>query len=283
MARNRLPKGKGWYIWVLKSTMNGDPEALAKAAKNAGIGHLVFHIHDGYLGETKVNGGMDLTAHIREANDEGIECWGWGAVYKSTWSQGCDRVIEAFRKYPTLAGYLLDAEAPIKGAYQEATLIMNKLRKALPETPIGLSSYRYPKYHMDLPWKEFRSQVDFDIPQVYWEQAFSDDAGASQLNLSFQEFKAMTPKLPYLATAPAYKGGSWAVTPIQIQKFFSMAKALGIPAVNFWVWWQAQLYLPEVYNGIQGTVFGDGVIIPPTELTLEQKVDRMWEAHAELH
>lgn len=26
MARNRLPKGKGWYIWVITQTMKGDPD-----------------------------------------------------------------------------------------------------------------------------------------------------------------------------------------------------------------------------------------------------------------
>ena len=46
MARNRLPRGKGWYIWILKDTVNGDPKALAYNAKQAGVGHLVFHIHN---------------------------------------------------------------------------------------------------------------------------------------------------------------------------------------------------------------------------------------------
>lgn len=36
MARNRLPKGKGWFIWVITQTMKGDPQALAQAARNAG-------------------------------------------------------------------------------------------------------------------------------------------------------------------------------------------------------------------------------------------------------
>jgi hypothetical protein len=36
MARNRKPKGKGWFIWVITQTMKGDPQALAQAARNAG-------------------------------------------------------------------------------------------------------------------------------------------------------------------------------------------------------------------------------------------------------
>ena len=285
MARNRLPRGKGWYIWVLKETLKGDPEALAKEAKKANVGHLIFHIHNGYLNEKQATGGMDLTQHIKEAEDEGIECWGWGAVYRSSWSQGADRVIEAFKKYPSLVGYLLDAEAPIKGSPGEATALMKKLRQYLPDIPIGLSSYRFPKYHPELPWKEFRSQCDFDVPQVYWEQSFGDTAGGVQLMSSYNEFKAMAPKLPYAATGPAYKISGWAVSEKQIQNFFATAKQLNISAVNFWVWYQSQLYLPNVYNGIQATQFGDVYVPPPPppELTLEQKVNKLWDYHKEIH
>ena len=284
MARNRLPRGKGWFIWILKDTVNGDPKALAYNAKQAGVGHLVFHIHNGYQSELQVSGGMDLTNHIREAEALGIECWGWGAVYKSTWSQGADRVIEAFKKYPTLVGYLLDAEAPIKGAPAEATALMKKLRTYLPNIPIGLSSYRYPRYHPDLPWKEFRSQCDFDIPQVYWEQCFGDTCGSVQLKGSYTEFQGMLPKLPYCATAPAYKVNSWFVSSTQIQGFFAEAKTLGITAVNFWVWYHTELNLPVLFKYIQAYPYGDVVIPPPPDpLTLEEKVDKLWEIHPEIH
>ena len=284
MSRKDLPKGKGWFIWVLKETLNGNPEALAKAAKAAGVGHLIFHIHNGYLNEKQCTGGMDLTQHIKEANDEGIECWGWGAVYRSTWSQGADRVIEARRKYPTLKGYILDAEAQIKGSPGEAAALMKKLRLYEPDMPIGLSSYRYPNLHPDLPWKEFRNQCDFDLPQVYWEQCFGDNCGSAQLQGSYNEFQKLLPKLPYCATGPAYKIGGWAVTEKQVQGFFLKAKELGIPAVNFWVWYQAQLNLRSVFDNIQLTLFGEIYIPPPPPpLTTEEKVNKLWEHHKELH
>jgi hypothetical protein len=285
MSRDRLPKGKGWFIWVLSSTMGGNPLALAQAAKEAGVGHLIFHIHDGYLGETKVPGGMDLTPFIAAAEAVGIECWGWGAVYKSTWSQGCDRVIEAKKKHPTLVGYILDAEAPIKGAPNEAMAIMNKLRYFLPDMPIGLSSYRFPLFHPELPWKEFRSKCDFDMPQVYWEQSTSDTAGSSQLVSSFNYFKAMLPQLPFVATAPAYKVGTWQATIAQIRNFFIAAiHQLGLNGVNFWVWYQTQRDLKALYDFIQTYQWPGSVIPEPEpEPTLEEKVEKLWFIHPELH
>jgi hypothetical protein len=63
-----------------------------------------------------------------------------------------------------------------------------------------------------------------------------------------------------------------------------MAKQLNITAVNFWVWYQAQLNLPSVYNNIQNTKFGDVYVPPPPPpLTLEEKVDKLWKIHPEIH
>lgn len=281
MSRTRLPKGKGWFIWVITQTMGGNPAAIAAAAKAAGIGHVFWHIHDGYLSETRVPGGADLTPFIAAMKAVGIESWGWGAVYRTTWSQGCDRVIEAMRKHPDLVGYILDAEAPIKGSPAEARAIMDKLRYFLPNMPIGLSSYRFPRYHPDLPWAEFRSKCDFDIPQVYWEQNTADSAGANQLQASYDEFKNMTPKLPFVATGSAYKAGGWQPTPKQVQGFLEQGKKMGLSGVDFWVWYHTQLYLPEVYNTIMN--FKWDVTPEQPEPDLEGKVDKLWAAHPELH
>jgi hypothetical protein len=283
--RDRLPKGKGCFILVQAQTYGGDPHALVEAAKEANIGHLFFHIHDGYLSETKVPGGMDLTPHIKAAHAAGIECWGWGAVYKTTWSQGADRVIEAFAKHPELIGYGLDAEAPIKGSPNEAMALMKKLRYYLPDIPIGLSSYRFPSYHPTLPWNEFRSQCDFDMPQVYWEQTLAIYGGASQLENSYKEFKNFSIKRPYIPTGPAYKVGSWSPSMAQLKAFFEKAKELNLPGVNFWVLYQSMRDLPNLYTYIQNYAYSDDNTTPtlPLEYSLEEKVAKLWEIHPEIH
>jgi len=286
MARDRLPKGKGWYIWVITQTMAGNPILLAQTAKEHGIQHLLFHIHDGYLGETKVLGGTDLTPFIKAAHAAGIECWGWGAVYKTTWSQGADRVIEAFNKHPELIGYVIDGEYPFKYAPNEAIALMKKLRYFLPNIPIGLSSYRFPGVHPEFPWKEFRQNCDFDMPQVYWEQDFRADAGERQLQTSYTEFTtSMIPKLPYIPTGPIYKVNSWQSTREQILGFVERSKNLSLSGVNMWVWYQAMRDLPIVYNAYMNYVWpgADIPAPPPSQISLEEKVDKLWSAHPELH
>lgn len=80
MSRNRLPKGKGFYIWGIRTTEGGDAQKMAAEAKRLGLGHVLLHIHDGYLGEQSVFYGADLTPFIKAFSEVGIECWGWGAV-----------------------------------------------------------------------------------------------------------------------------------------------------------------------------------------------------------
>lgn len=272
----KIPRGKGWYIWLVKNTMGGDPVKLAAEAKKQRLGHVLFHIHDGYLAATQLNGEGDLTPYITEMKKVGIECWGWGAVYRGTWSAGADRVIEAFKKYPDLVGYVIDAENGMSNSPKEAEALMNKLRAALPYLPIGLSSYRYPSYHMDLPWSAFRNYCDFDMPQVYWEQ--STNAGY-QLQKSYKEFQNMFPKLPYIPTGAAYKVGTWKPTTSQVKEFLDTAKALALPGANMWVWYQAQRDLPDVYAFFSSYYWNPEVIL---EITLEEKVKKLWDAHPDL-
>lgn len=251
MSRNRLPKGKGWFIWQIMETMNGDPQAIARFAKDNGFGHILLHVHNGWQDETRVDGGAELEPFIRAADELGIECWGWGAVYASNWSTCADMIIKALDKHPKLVGHVVDAEAGMKYSPVEAESMMKKVRTAFPDLPIGLSSYRFPESHPELPWKQFRAYCDFDMPQVYWEQDFRDEAGELQLQSSYYQFQNLTPTLPYLPTGPAYKVGEWKTTAEQVRRFFLKAKAMGFHGCNFWVWFQTQRDLPEVFELIR--------------------------------
>jgi hypothetical protein len=139
----------------------------------------------------------------------------------------------------------------MKSAPVAAESMMKKVRKELPNLPIGLSSYRFPESHPELPWKQFRDYCDFDMPQVYWEQDFRPEAGEIQLVSSYIQFQKLTPILPYFPTGPAYKVGDWKTTAEQVKRFILKAKAMGFAGCNFWVWFQTQRDLPEVFELIK--------------------------------
>ncbi len=105
-----------------------------------------------------------------------------------------------------LDGYVIDAESQYKDPAKKAAAIhyMKRLRTALGSTPIALTSYRFPSFHPQLPWREFLDRCDFNIPQVYWE--FNHNP-AIQLTRSVREFQEMTPFRPIIPAGPAYRRG----------------------------------------------------------------------------
>ena len=79
---------------------------------------------------------------------------------------------------------------------------MDALRSSLPELPMALSSYRFPGYHPQLPWREFLEHYDYNMPQVYWMKAHNP---ADQLERSVNELTAKKPSLPVIPTGAAFR------------------------------------------------------------------------------
>jgi len=229
-------KGKGYYIWQVWNCEKGDPEAIARKASEAGLSHVLVKIADGtsgynYDAKTKV----DLVPPVIEAcHQAGIEVWGWHYV------RGDNPIGEAFVAVQRcrelgVDGYVIDAE----GEYQTikkrsaATRFMNDLRLGLPNLPVALSTYRYPKRHSQLPFAEFLAGCDYAMPQVYYEQAHNPEA---QLEISVEQYMALDPARPIIPTAPTYARGSWRPSPDEVKRFFQRAKDLGLTGVNAWSW-----------------------------------------------
>ena len=125
---------------------------------------------------------------------------------------------------------------------------MQELRNTLPDFPIALSSFRYPKYHMNLPWSDFLNHCNFNMPQVYWEQAHNP---AEQLDRSISEFETLiSPVRPYIATGAAYCAGGWCPTSSDIVSFMDRCVERGLEAVNFWSWDYCRLKLPVLWETI---------------------------------
>lgn len=230
----QLPTGKGLYMWQLINCAAGSPGMIAAEAQAAGLGHVLIKLADG-AGDYNIS--ANIPAIIAELRNVGVSVWGWQYVY------GRDPVGEANKAAQRIEqflvdGFVIDAEVEYKTAGPvPATSYCRTLRAALGDAfPLGLSSYRYPvKYHRDFPWEAFREWVDFDMPQVYWEQAHNPVA---QLTQSYAEFASLYPALPYIPTGSAYARNGWQPTPAELSEFMLAAESFG--AVNFWSWQHAQ-------------------------------------------
>lgn len=243
-------QGKGFMIWQIPRCEGGNADAIANAAQAAGLTHILIKIADGpYAYNKDKTTGRDLVPPVAQAlRNKGIGVWGWHYVYGINPAGEAQMAIRRVQELG-VEGYVIDAEVEYKepGKDAAARRFMNDLRAALPNLPIGLSSYRFPTYHPQLPWKVFLDKCDLNMPQVYWQAAHN--AGA-QLRRSVREFQAMTPYRPVIPTGPVYKVGDWTPTPTDVIEFMDTARALNIPSVNYFEWYYGRTILKPVWDAI---------------------------------
>lgn len=243
-------EGKGFYIWKIPLTEGGSPATIANTAVQAGFSHVLIKIADAdaYY-NVDPDTGQDLAGPVIQAlRARGIAVWGWHYVYGYNPIREADIAIQRVRSLG-LDGYVIDAEAEYKqpGKDAAARQFMNRLRAGLPSFPIALSSYRYPSYHPQFPWREFLEKVDLNMPQVYW--LLSHNPG-DQLTRCVEEFQGMTPFRPILPTGAAFKQGNWTPSTDDVNEFLRTAQSLNLSGANFWEWTNCRNNLTAVWNAI---------------------------------
>ena len=197
--------GKGYFIWQIPRCEGGVPSRIASRAKEAGLSHVLIKIADSsnwpYNVDLSTN--VDLVLPVLQAlRAAGIQVWGWHYV------RGDDPVGEArlaIRRISDLGvdGYVIDAEAEYKeeGKRPAAKRFMHEMRAALPDLPMALSTYRFPKLHAALPYAEFLEGCDYAMPQVYFEKAHNPE---QQIEATVEQYMALRPARPVIPTAPTY-------------------------------------------------------------------------------
>lgn len=240
--------GKGFYLWRISACEQGNIKEIVDVAVRANLQHVLIKIADGiYSYNVDPKTKLDLCAPLVQAfKARNIDVWGWHYVYGMNPTQEASKAIERVKALE-LDGYVIDAEAEYKkpGRSLAARKFMADLRKGLPKTPIALSSYRYPTYHPQLPWKDFLDKCDYSMPQVYWIKA--RNAG-EQLTRCVNEYQALTPYRPIIPTGAAFREGSWSPTAAQVDDFLDTAVKLNLAGASFWEWSNTRYYLPELWK-----------------------------------
>ena len=245
-------QGKGFFIWKIPYCEKGDVKAIADLAAQAGLSHILIKISDGIVDynidrTTKKDLVPDL---VQEMRTRKIAVWGWQYVYGYSPTGEADKVVQRTQKL-NLDGLIVNAENEFKQAGMEkaAWAYMKRIRTALPDLPIGLSSYRYPSLHRQFPWRHFLEFCDFNMPQVYWMGANNP---GDQLVRCVREFQSVTPVRPIIPTGSAFKQGNWSATSQEVEQFLTTAQSLNFNAANFWEWSNTRRLLPEVWDTISG-------------------------------
>lgn len=241
-------KGKGFYLWKIPNCENGNPGAIARVAYAAGLTHVLIKIANGiYRSNYDYDRKVDFVPEVAAAlKARGIQVWGWHYVYGNDPAGEARMAVQRMREL-YLDGYVLDAEVEYKapGKRSAASQFMRLLRAGLPDKPIALSSFRYPSYHPQLPWREFLERCDLNMPQVYWMKA--DNPGA-QLTRCVQEFQNLTPFRPIFPTGAAFPEHGWQPTAAEVTEFLNTARGLELQGVNFWSWDSTRSKMPELWE-----------------------------------
>jgi hypothetical protein len=250
---------KGIYVWNV-AYKDGDvvkeyssPEGLAAELKAGGFGHALLKVCDGTARFGVINGVDYLPEYVKAIKAAGIAVWGWGYVY-GTYPAGEAAVAIERCKELGLSMFVVDAEAEYKNKPYQARTYMTAVRKGLPDAVLALSSFRFPTYHREFPFREFAEHCNLMMPQVYWEGA--KNAG-DQLRRCVSEYTDLGFGLPIAVTGAAYKSTSvsWQPTAGEVQEFYQVADEMGLEMVNFWEWQCAKkINLWQTLMALEGEV-----------------------------
>ena len=246
----QLPEGKGLYVWNIVDM----PDMWIDKFVAMGITWIAVKVADGVNSSNlrKMTGGgtVDdiLEPFIKAAKSVGMKVLGWQYVYGFNPDSEADKAAQRVRKFE-LDGFIIDAEHQYKGKHAQAKLYSKNLRMLLPDTPIGLSTYRFPNGHPRIPYKEFLDICDFNAPQVYWNKGKAGE----ELKESYRQYELIK-SLPFIPAGRSYYGeGFPKPTPAETTEFLTVARGLNCPAAFFWsadrLWHRTQP-LPEIVNAI---------------------------------
>ncbi|MRS04549.1 hypothetical protein EG832_15235, partial [bacterium] len=243
-------QGKGTWIWKIPQCEGGNAQSIANVAKDCGFSHVLIKIADSsYAYNVNKTTGADLIPPVVDAlRAKGILVWGWHYVYGYNPSGEAAIAISQCRKY-NLDGYVVDAEIEYTQAGRDAVArsFMSQLRSGIPNTPIALSTFRWPSYHGNFPYAAFMQYCDYSMPQVYWMQAHNP---VYDLTKSYKEFMAINSSKPMIPTGPAFRESGWQPTPGEVKDFLDCAKSLGCTGANMYSWDDSRTLLPDVWNQV---------------------------------
>lgn len=241
-------QGKGFFTSHLSECEGGDPASILAAALDAGLSHVIVKIADGEKALGIDGSGIDLTATAVQAlRLAGIAVWGWQTIHgKNPMAEAA--IAIARMQTLGLDGYVVNPEEQYQhaGMANSAHQFMAEVRSAL-TIPIALSSHRFPDYHPDMSWSTFLEFCDLHMPQVTWESAHN--AGA-QMRESKRQCDALPNARPYISTGGVYPSSGWSPTTEDINDFLNTARAIGLPAVNFFDWDTCRQKLPLLWTTI---------------------------------
>lgn len=268
--------GKGIMIWQISYLAGGNQDEAVADLLAMGIKRVSIKVAQKQY-KYAYNPDNVLIPFLEKCFNAGLKVYGWQWVELDNPGGEAARAIERVTSLG-LDGWEIDAEGRTKGKYSQASIYIHDLKNGLPDTPVGLCSYRFPSYHQTVPWDQFLSLCDYHCPQVYWNPPYPPNYGpVPETQRSYSEL--MVEKLlPFVPVGRAYIGDGHAYpTGQELTDFMYTAYDLDSPGVSFWSF--DALY---AHSGGAERAEAIGAYNWVTEPTLEERVTAL-EAIAHIH
>lgn len=253
----KIPSGKSIFVWTLERVIDrwGSLEVFVTNLVLANTDAVLLKLVEGRLLFNQAH----AEKFIQLCREAGIEVHGWSYNYgeTNTWRENNDQTdieaklsAEMVVKYG-LKSWIMNCEkewkssdgAPTQWADEALEVVgwYNYFWSELGiDVPIGFTSFKFPSAH-NLPWEEFLSNVDYWVPQVYWQGDSTPLGPRVQLERSVSEHRARGGNMPIIGAGTIYKesnypvtGQTWWPSPLQVAEFGEACKDLGLDGVCFW-------------------------------------------------
>jgi len=293
-----LPLGKSVYIWNVEACFSGDVERIATALANCGFQSAI--LHEAHLARWRE---PERIALVYALHDHGILPVGGAAVY------GLDPAAEgreaaAICTELKLPAFVFDAETAWdarSAADSNAVKLLRTFKERAPGVLAGWCYWSFWRSSSGVSWHPRKKVIwaamadgygecDFFCPMMYWNPGTDAASAVAYLNESYNQYRNLTQK-PIIPIGRAYNGDGGTATAEAVKAFDARARELGAPGVTWWSMehalklagiWQALCELAP-YGEIEQPQPEPEPEEPPVELTLEEKVQRLWDIHPELH
>jgi peptidoglycan hydrolase-like protein with peptidoglycan-binding domain len=217
-------EGRAVWIWDLRRSAGGDPDAIAAQARAAGVRSVFIKAADGANRLSQFSAPVVAALRAR-----GLYVCAWQYVYGRHPSLEAAAGVAAVRDGAQCL--IVDAEAEYEGRYWAAQTYLRDLRSALGrDYPLALASFPYVRLHPAFPYSVFLGPggAQFDLPQMYWQSigASIDSVFANTFVYNRIYGRAIVP------VGEMYGSPS----PGEVMRFRDLTVAYGAPGISWWDW-----------------------------------------------